>query len=69
MCIGQAFNAHTGQTGRKTEEGQRMVAVISEMIHICPWSMTMFLTRKRHDEERSHLKTVLIKVMTTSAVI
>ena len=34
MCIGQAFNAHTGETGRRTEEAQRMVAVISEMIHI-----------------------------------
>ena len=32
MCVGHAFNTHTGMVGR-AEEGQRMVAIISEMIH------------------------------------
>ena len=32
MCVGHAFNTHTGMVG-KAEEGQRMVAIISEMIH------------------------------------
>merc|ERR1719244_515245 len=32
MCVGHAFNVHTGNVG-KAEEGQRMVAIISEMIH------------------------------------
>ena len=32
MCVGHAFNVHTGKVG-KAEEGQRMVAIISEMIH------------------------------------
>ena len=32
MCVGHAFNIHTGRVG-KPEEGQRMVAIISEMIH------------------------------------
>ena len=33
MCIGQAFNSHTGEVGG-AEEIQWMVAVVSEMIHI-----------------------------------
>jgi len=35
MCIGQAFNSHTGrEVGGAEEEAQWMVAVVSEMIHI-----------------------------------
>lgn len=35
MCIGQAFNSHTGrEVGGAEEEIQWMVAVVSEMIHI-----------------------------------
>jgi len=32
MCLGHAYNAHTGRVGR-AEENQRKVAIISEMIH------------------------------------
>ena len=35
MCIGQAFNSHTGrEVGGAEEEAQWTVAVVSEMIHI-----------------------------------
>jgi len=33
MCLGHAFNQHSGQTGEAVESGQRKVAIISEMIH------------------------------------
>merc|ERR1719402_1980095 len=32
MCLGHAFNTHTGRQG-EAEAGQRKVAIISEMIH------------------------------------
>ena len=35
MCIGQAFNSHTGhEVGAVEEDAQWMVAVVSEMIHV-----------------------------------
>ena len=35
MCMGQAFNSHTGRdVGGAEEEIQQMVAIVSEMIHI-----------------------------------
>lgn len=33
MCLGHAFNHHSGQMGERVEKGQRKVAIISEMIH------------------------------------
>lgn len=33
MCLGHAFNTHTGVAGGEAEAGQRKVAIISEMIH------------------------------------
>ena len=35
ICIGQAFNCHTGrEVGEAEEEAQWVVAVVSEMIHV-----------------------------------
>ena len=35
ICIGQAFNSHTGvEVGEAEEEAQWVVAVVSEMIHV-----------------------------------
>ena len=55
MCVGHAFNVHTGKVG-KAEEGQRMVAIISEMIH------TASLV---HDDILDHAETRRGKVRVT----